>query len=295
LVFAKELRLLCRKALALDIEVEYARNLISAGYLHDPQPPLDLENWPWPIKIHTLGHFSVLKQDAPLEFAAKAQRKLLDLLKVLIALGGRDVLIDRLVGILWPVEHVGDGHKALEIAVHRLRKLLGTDDVVRVSERRLTLNGQLVWVDALALDSILEQTVPVLASAEPSIEVLEQTAPQVLKLYRGHFLAGDAEAPWHVPLRNRLSGRFQRFVMRLGGHREAAHRWPEASRLYEHAIELDPLAESFYRRLIVCLQQQGRRAEAIEVFRRCRQTLSVLLGVMPTTETEAIHRESLRS
>jgi DNA-binding SARP family transcriptional activator len=34
-------------------------------------------------------------------------------------------------------------------------------------------------------------------------------------------------------------------------------------------------------------QAQGQRAEAIEVFRRCRQMLSVTLGVAPTGETEA--------
>jgi DNA-binding SARP family transcriptional activator len=71
---------------------------------------------------------------------------------------------------------------------------------------------------------------------------------------------------------------------------EAQQEWRRASELYQRAIELDPLAESFYRRQMVCLHALGLRAEAIEVYRRCRQTLSVTLGVAPTMETENVYR-----
>ena len=95
--------------------------------------------------------------------------------------------------------------------------------------------------------------------------MLESEASHVLSLYKGHFLAGETEEPWQLLLKNRLSGRFQRFVMRLGEHWESREFWQRAAGLYERAIELDPLAETFYRRQMVCLHAQGQRAEAIEV------------------------------
>ncbi|MBP7392910.1 MAG: bacterial transcriptional activator domain-containing protein [Zoogloea sp.] len=39
------------------------------------------------------------------------------------------------------------------------------------------------------------------------------------------------------------------------------------------AIEVEPVAESFYRRLMSCYAQLGRRAEALAVYQRCRQSL----------------------
>jgi DNA-binding SARP family transcriptional activator len=41
---------------------------------------------------------------------------------------------------------------------------------------------------------------------------------------------------------------------------------------------------------MICLQAQGRRAEALDVFRRCRQILSITLGIAPGIETEAVYR-----
>jgi DNA-binding SARP family transcriptional activator len=46
---------------------------------------------------------------------------------------------------------------------------------------------------------------------------------------------------------------------------------------------------------MVCLREQGRRAEAIEVFRRCRQMLSMTLGIQPTETTQAVYRELIGS
>jgi hypothetical protein len=68
--------------------------------------------------------------------------------------------------------------------------------------------------------------------------------------------------------------------------------WPVRVRtLGRFAIELDTLAEFFYRRRMICLHALGRRADALEIFRRCRQMLSIALGVAPAPETERLHRE----
>jgi DNA-binding SARP family transcriptional activator len=39
---------------------------------------------------------------------------------------------------------------------------------------------------------------------------------------------------------------------------------------------------------MVCHIRQGREAEALSVYRRCRKTLSSILGVDPSAETRAI-------
>jgi DNA-binding SARP family transcriptional activator len=41
---------------------------------------------------------------------------------------------------------------------------------------------------------------------------------------------------------------------------------------------------------MICYQEQGRRCEALGVYRRCRFVLSVVLGIVPSPATEAIYR-----
>ncbi len=295
LLFPKEMCLLCRKALERDIEVQYTRAFITTGFVHDPQPPLDLENWPWSIKIHSLGRFEILSDDQPIRFEGKAQRKPMELLKALIALGGGDVPTDKLIDILWTEPLEGDEQKAFDVTVHRLRKLLGHEKAIQVTDRRVSLNPQIVWVDLWALERKLAPLIPAAHATAPDAAELERAAPGILRLYRGHFLAGDGDPSWLLPVRNRLRGRFQRFVLCLGEHWEGTRQWTQAAELYQRGVELDPLAEVFYRHLMICLREQGQRAEACEVFRRCRQILSVTLGVKPAEVTEAVYRELLGS
>ena len=208
---------------------------------------------------------------------------------MLVAAGEAGVAVERLIDVLWPNPEEG-GRKAFDITLHRLRKLLGADGAVVVTDARAALDPRIVSTDAWTLLRVLDAVVPS-SGSEPPPGALEAAASRVLTLYTGAFLEGDMESPWQVTLRNRLAGRFARFVQHLGARWEAAGQWRRAAELYQRAIELDPLAESFYRAHMVCLQAEGRRAEALEVFRRCRQMLSVMLGVPPAAETEAIHRQ----
>jgi DNA-binding SARP family transcriptional activator len=288
--YAPMMARLCAFALEHDIEPDYARMLVRRRRL---APDAPLECWPWPVKIRTLGRFEIARDGEQLRSEGKAQHKPIALAKVLAASGEHGVPVDRLIDVLWPDPSEGDGHKAFDITVHRLRKLLGADDAIRVADRHAALDARVVWVDAWALERTLAPLVGATNALAPPIALLEAAAPAVLGLYQGRFLAGETEEAWQVPIVNRLAGRFQRFVLRLGEHWETHQEWRRAAELYQRAVEIDPLAETFYRRQMICLQAQGRRAEALEVFRRCRQALSISLGVAPTTETLAAYRQLL--
>ena len=51
--------------------------------------------------------------------------------------------------------------------------------------------------------------------------------------------------------------------------------------------DIDPAAETLYLRLITCHRALGQHAEALAVYRRCRQILATL-GVAPSREIEAL-------
>jgi DNA-binding SARP family transcriptional activator len=273
------------KALEEGIEIDYVRELIRRNRLApDPANP-DLEQWPWPVKVYTLGRFGLLVDDRPVEFGRKVQQKPLALLKALVALGGREVPEAKLTEFLWP-EADGDlAHNSFEVALSRLRKLLGTDEALTLKEGRLSLSNRQCWVDVWAFARSLGQAEKSRKEGKGTVAI--PLFEKALSLYRGPFLQSEemtcAESP-----REKLRRGFLRAVARLGQCYEDRERWDEAVSCYGKGIEADDLAEELYRRLMVCHIRQGREAEALSVYRRCRKTLSSVLGVDPSPETRAI-------
>jgi DNA-binding SARP family transcriptional activator len=62
--------------------------------------------------------------------------------------------------------------------------------------------------------------------------------------------------------------------------------------VYRRGLEADNLGESLYRGLMRAFAARGDQAEALNAFRRCRELLSIVLGVKPSAETERLHRKS---
>jgi DNA-binding SARP family transcriptional activator len=142
---------LCAEALQAGIETEFATRLITRG-LHAPSA--DIETWPWPIRIHALGRFEVIINGEVLRHARKAQRRVLDLIKALVALGAEGVSRDAIAGALWPESEGDAARDAFEVTLHRLRKLLGRDDAIQLSHGMLHLNHVVAWTDALAFERL---------------------------------------------------------------------------------------------------------------------------------------------
>jgi ATP/maltotriose-dependent transcriptional regulator MalT/DNA-binding SARP family transcriptional activator len=265
------------RALEAEIEADYVRRFIRQRGLSPGKHYA--EGWPWPVRVYTLGRFELHKEGTPMHSAGKAKQRVLDLLKAIIALGPHGVTMEALAGRLWPEAEGDAARDALRVALHRLRKLLDGEQAIDVSDGRVSLGAEWCWVDAVALERMLD---------EPARDA-PGSAEHVLHLYRGHFLPGDEERPWMLAHRDRLRSKFLRFVQTTASDLERGGDIEGAINLYRKAIELEPLAEGIYRRLMDGYARTGRRAEALDIYRRCRQMLSVVLGIKPTPETEALH------
>ena len=284
-------RRMLAEALRASIEPDYVRSLIRKFDVAAESQ--DIEDWPWPIKICTLGRFEIVIAGVPLRSTGKTKKRPLDLLKLLIALGGRDISSGAVLGALWP-EVDGDAVHAFESTLHRLRKLLGRDDAIVHVDGRLTLNPRHVWLDVWALERQDDKAHEVPGDAgEAGLNATHAAAEAILRMYRGHFLDGESDEAWMVAMRDKLRSKFMRVLCLLGDRYEAHEQWAKAAELYQRGLELDNLSEELYRRLIITHQMRGQIAGALEVYRRCRQTLSVVLGVKPSAGVEALY-ESLK-
>jgi LuxR family maltose regulon positive regulatory protein len=278
------------KALEKGIETAYVRGLIRRNVLVPDAALPGLENWPWPLKLYTLGTFGLLKEEKPLSFGRKVQHKPLLLLKVLVALGGKDVPEEQMTDILWP-EAEGDlAHQSFATTLRRLRNLLGNEKAVSLREGRVTLDARHCWVDAFAFESLLARVDADARSSDAYKDGAHAAylAEKAIALYKGPFLVAEASHPWAVGVGERLRSKFLRAVGFLGRFLEGEGRWAEAVACYRRGLEVDDLAEEFYQRLMICHQRNGQVAEALAVYNRCSKTLSAVLGVAPSADTEAI-------
>ena len=270
-------------AIEHDIDAPFAVGLIRRYQL---AAPLNAgEHWPWPIRIYTLGRFALDHCGAPPTLSRKESRKPLDLLKLTIALGGVAVPIDRLAQILWPDAEGDAARNSLDNALHRLRKLVGGDAHIQLRAGSLSINPATCWVDVLALQACWAlPTGTELADGD----TLAATIARALALYQGAFMPGEDDYPQVLAARSQIQTRFIRQMGALGAKLETAGRWEQAAQAYRRVVELEPLAEDIYRRLMACLMQLGQRAEAFEAYRRCRSQLSIVLGIQPSANTEAL-------
>jgi DNA-binding SARP family transcriptional activator len=191
---------------------------------------------------------------------------------------------DKLAALLWEDATESQARTSLRQALTAIRKALDA------AEALLDADAENVWLkrDGFLIDAHLFQQCALAASMERLREAVE--------LYRGSLLDGfDIRAPafedWlraeRERLRNLATGSLSTLVdhhMESANHGEAL---VHASRL----LALDPLREEAHRSVMHIYAAQGRNAQAIEQYRRCREALRLELGVNPSPETEQLYRE----
>ncbi|MCM8614290.1 BTAD domain-containing putative transcriptional regulator [Accumulibacter sp.] len=315
-----EMARLCAFALEHAIVPEFARRLIAVRRLKPPH--IDAPLWPWPVQVHTLGRFSLVVGGQQLSGAdGLQQKKPLDILRVLIALGGRDIRIGDAISAIWPAtatagneprvparrgrrpkaladepETIGPRERgAFDSALSRLRRILAgdgqADDLVLVEDGLLRLNPERCQVDLWCCQRSLGKVRSLLdAPTPPPAEALLASARELLRHYPGDFLAREEALPCVVRLRDELRQQVVSGLADLAGILCRSHLHDAAATLLERAVTIDPCRERLYRDWMICLQQQGESAEGLRVFQRCREMLADRLGSRPSEATEAVAR-----
>jgi LuxR family maltose regulon positive regulatory protein len=228
---------LCALALEHGIEVETVQRIVRERQLPPDARAQRLDSWPWPLKIQTLGEFSLFRNGERVEFSRKAPRKPLDLLKALIAYGGKGVGIERLKDALWPDAEGDAAQHAFNMTLHRLRNLIGIDGALVLTGGRLTLSPRLCWVDAWVLKELVVAATKVFQRRESafSLEEIDRFEDKALDLYRGPFLEGLSDEPSTLSARKDMATTIRRFEVECGRFWEREGMPERAAVCYERA------------------------------------------------------------
>jgi LuxR family transcriptional regulator, maltose regulon positive regulatory protein len=247
---------------------------------------------PIEIRIRTFGCFQFARCGHVQLSNGKAQQRPLALLKALVAKGGQGASCSLLWERLWPDSDGDLGARNLTITLHRLRHLLGTNATILHHEGKLSLNPMLCWVDVWEFERLASKALQGSPQHANACD-WENDLRAALDLYAGHFLASEAEEAWMLEPRIRWKTRFERVVAALSAHYENTHRFAATIDLCLHALEIDPLNEFIYRRLMACYLERGEVASAARVYANCCDALAKGFTTRPSAETERLYRVAM--
>src|SRR5947209_15474 len=236
----------------------------------------------WLLEFRLLGPVEAVVDGRPVALAAAKPRALL---AVLLLDRNRVVSVGRLVEDLWGDEPPETATKALQGYVSQLRKALGADRVLtkppgyslRVEEDELDLDR---------FEQLVREGRELLASGDS--KAAARRLGEALELWRGtpfaefesEPFARDAGARLEDARLAALEDRIEADLA-LGRH---ARLVPEL----EELVAREPLLERPRGQLMLALYRSGRQADALELYRRTRETLSDELGIEPSLELQEL-------
>jgi LuxR family transcriptional regulator, maltose regulon positive regulatory protein len=286
---------ICDAALSNNLQPEFVRRMIVANRLEPPEHAGP--HWPWSVRIRTLGGFELEIQGERYRPAHKVQDKPLELLKLLVcgqAMGRDSVDKQWITDRLWPDADAPNARKSLDMTISRLRRLLRDDDAVLSLEGRLQLAPRRVWTDVAPLLRALSLVGMHRDDHAGGRKVRLATATAdvrtVLEHFRGPFLPEDEGPPWLLAGREAVVAAVRSALLTadtLLAGREDEFLIPAL----ERAFVADTTSEDIARALMRALARRDQFGEALRVYRRLREMLSIVLGLVPSRETEQLREK----
>ena len=149
-----------------------------------------------------------------------------------------------------------------------------------------------IWVDAVALELRVRPLLPIKHVALKPVDI--GRLQRGLRIYRGDFLKG-LDAEWAALERQRLRNLYADGLYHLTAAHAAAANWAATLEWGRRLNQEEPLREDTHRLLMLAHARTGNRAKAVAQYRECERILAGELGVEPMPETQALHRQLVRS
>jgi DNA-binding SARP family transcriptional activator len=242
------------------------------------------------IGFRVLGPIEAARGAESLQLGGGKQRALL---AILLLHANEVVSSDRLIDELWGEAPPETAAKALQVHVSQLRKLLeperGAGDPGRVLITRppgyvLAIGPE--QLDLTRFDQLAREGRQALDASDP--QRAATLLREALALWRGPALADIAFEPFAQAEAARLEElRVAALEDRIQADLECG-RHAEVVGELESLVAAEPLRERPRAELMLALYRSGRQAEALEIYRDARRTLTEELGIEPGRELKEL-------
>lgn len=252
------------------------------------------------LEIKLLGSFCITSADQLL--ADEAAGKVWALLAYLATEHAHPHRRERLAALLWPDHCDRTARQNLRWALATLRRELADQDaaspVLLVTRETIQFNTAGAQVDLHRINQALAAL-----PADPDAPLGESQAQQLaaaVECYSGDFLetfsledSVDFEE-WMLLTRERLRRQILAALAALVDHhrRQGAHHLVQG--YARRWLEYEPWSEKAHRALMQALACAGRRAAAIDQYRRCCRVLDDEFGLEPEPATTELYQQLLQ-
>jgi predicted ATPase/DNA-binding SARP family transcriptional activator len=221
------------------------------------------------LKVLLLGAPQVLLDEQPVQIQRRTQRTLLYYLASRTSMTSRDELLL----LFWPDEPEDIARKNLRENLSRLKSQLLNNGLLLTDREYIGLDQSQLYSDVLDFQTLDRQSRPVVQRADrskPLPEEIYQQISQAVELWRSpHFLSGAALAEggeiekWVRDFGHTLEWTRLSMLDRIADHHIAQGDLEMAVRRLRMALAIDEMNASLHYRFLSCLQDLGRRSEAI--------------------------------
>jgi DNA-binding SARP family transcriptional activator len=246
------------------------------------------------VEFSILGPLEVWRGGERLALGGLRQQALL---AALLLSANRVVAVERLIDDLWGEEPPETATNTVQVYLSQLRKILepGVRGVERMLQTRAPGYAAMIGEGRLDLhrfESLLVQGREAVLADE--FELAAERLRAGLRLWRGPCLSelplqGSARAAMAGLEELRLAAYEDLIAVELALGRHAGLVAELEGLVVEH-----PYRESLRAHLMLALYRSGRQAEALEAFRRARETLVEQLGIEPSRQLQRLEQEILR-
>jgi DNA-binding SARP family transcriptional activator len=272
---------LCQRALEADVQPGFALRVIAERGL--PRPADAGRQWPSPVRVLCLGPGQVLQLDGTAMVRGKGPARSLELLWWLGAHDGQPVSVQACLKALWPDAEPNAARAAFDMALARLRKLLGDQAELRLEAGNLNPDRAAFWFDTA------QQRELVARLTQPGLQAgtALRMAYRLIAGYGGFFVGQADDLPWVMAARARQLARFSRGV-RAAAQAQSDGAVAPIESLLRAAIEAAPTDEPLAQDLIKLHQQRGEYSLAEAVYLQLRHARSAASLPSPSGRTQAL-------
>jgi DNA-binding SARP family transcriptional activator len=237
------------------------------------------------LRVWVLGQFRVMIDGVLI--ADWHRQSAATIFKALLVAERRRLSRDHLAGLL--SRHGASDHAraTLATAVHTLRVTLEPSRPRQGESRYIAGEGDTLalhlgpedWVDLYAFEEALDAA----SGADDPVPALQAA----VAVYGGDLLSEET-AEWCSVPREALRLRWHSAMLKLAEGQARQARFDDAESTLGRLLARDPAEEEAARRLMALLARQGRRVDALRIFKSLKRTLRLEFRAQPAPETVAL-------
>ena len=253
------------------------------------------------VKVLTLGQISLMRNGEVVSGGNWKQRRVRELLKVLLAAEQHRLHREQVQELLWPSSSLEQAANSFGKTLYLLRRVLEPDLVagkastyVCLEHDTLFLAIDKMYIDADYFEAMAKNVQAMMQTPQKAehntreaLEVLDRT----LELYGGDFLPDDLYEDWTQRRRERLRHTYSRLLQHAVAVAIAGVQGQRACEYLRALLEQNSADEQTHRQLMLVYARMGLRSDALNQYQMLRTVLREELHANPLSETQELYRQ----